>query len=123
MQVQNCCCCIGVRTGALILGIFCILGLLQELEEFYPLRMAANGLGAGAFILMILKDSEFRRRLFFYCFTISFIMCFAVGVFTTYSKLEQTKPWKTACDDIKNKDGGFASIHANNMEECHETIR
>ena len=104
------------------MGIFCILGLLQELEEFYPLRLAANGLGAVAYILMILKDSEFRRRLFFYCFTISFMVCFAFSVFVTYSKLETTKPWKQACDDIKAKNG-LASIHANNMEECHETIR
>ncbi len=70
----HCCCCVSVRTGAMILGFFTLLGLLQEIENFVPLRLAINGVAAIAFILMLADDTEQKRRLFFYAAMISSIL-------------------------------------------------
>ena len=90
---NHCCCCLSIRTGAMILGFFSLLSLLSEVEEFYPLRLAANGVAAVSFVLMIFKDSEFNRKLFFITYMISTLLMFCVGVYMAYEKLEDQEPW------------------------------
>ena len=79
-ELSRCCCCISVATGVKILGVLTILSLLLELQEFHPLRMAANGVAAVAFVLMVLDQSEFKRRLFYYGYAVSEIVVYIYTV-------------------------------------------
>ena len=116
---KSCCCCISVKTGTMILGVCMLINLLKEIEEFYPLRLAATATASIAFILMIFDDSEFKRKLFFYTFMIATLVIFYFSAVTTSEYLEKEAPWKKACDDVA-ADGGLKSFHTNNLEECHE---
>ena len=118
---KSCCCCFSVSTGSKILGIFAIIGLFAEIEQFYPLRLAANGLCAVSFVLMLLDDSEFKRKLFFYCFVLSGLFQYVFGVYNAFTLTDAKQPWIQACDDI-NRKGELANIHATSLEECHESI-
>ena len=70
---------------------------------------------------MLLDDSEFKRKIFFYCYMISTLFQYIYGVNSAFTKVDQEEPWKQACDDI-NKKGELGNIHASNLAECHETI-
>ena len=65
---NSCCCCISVRTGVMLLGALAWVNMLQEIEEFYPIRLAANAAAAIAFLIMVMDDSESKRKLFFWAF-------------------------------------------------------
>ena len=71
---------------------------------------------------MLLDDSEFKRKIFFYCFMFSSLFQYVYGVYNAFSKVDDMQPWNQACDDI-NRKGELQNIHAANLEECHETIK
>ena len=119
---KTCCCCLSVYQGTMILGCFTLLNLLSEIEEFSPLRMAVNAIAAIAFVLMVFKDSEFNRKLFFITYMISSIMMWCLGIYKAFDKIEEEEPWKKACADMKAK-GTMDKNFAANTEECHENMR
>ena len=121
-QSSTCCCCISVRTGVMILGGLTWLNLLGEIDEFYPIRLAATAVAAIAFLIMIMDDSESKRKLFFWAFIVATSVTYVFTIFLAFEKLEEVKPWNQACDDI-NKRGELKNIHATNIDECRETIR
>ena len=81
---KSCCCCISVKTGTILLGAMAMLGLLQEIEHFYPMRLAANGISTVAFVLMLLDDTDFKRKLFFYCFMLSSLFMYCFGLYDVF---------------------------------------
>ena len=84
--------------------------------------MAANGICTVALILMLVNDDGFKRKIFFYCYMFSTLFQYIYGVYEGYSTVDDKEPWKQACDDI-NRKGELNSIHASNLDECHETIK
>ena len=99
-ETNHCCCCVSVKNGALILGFFTLLALLQEIDSFVPLRLAINGVAAGAFILMLLDDTKQKRQLFFYSYMIASLIQYCTGVYMAFDKVGDKEPWKQACDDL-----------------------
>ena len=73
-DTNHCCCSLSVKTGVFILGIGSLLSLLSEIDEFYPIRFAVNGVAAIAFILMVADDTESKRKIFFYSFMVSSVV-------------------------------------------------
>ena len=49
-MVNNCCCCVSVKTGTLILSIIVCLSLFQEIEEWNPIRFGFNIACASIFL-------------------------------------------------------------------------
>ena len=70
-----------LRTGTMILGFFTLFGLLSEIENFLPIRMAANAIAAIAFLIMFMDDAVSRRKLFFFAYMVSQIVTFVYQVF------------------------------------------
>ena len=116
------CCCLSVRTGTLILGFMALLGLMQEVDDFHAMRAAANGAIAAAFFLLLVKDTETNRKVFFYIYLFGTIVLYLFGVFNAYDHLERVEPWKQACDDLKRK-GELQNFHTNTIEECHDKMQ
>ena len=82
---KSCCCCISLRTGAILLGITCWLNMLQEITEFYPIRLAASAIAAIAFLIMMMDDTEGKRKLYFWSFFASTIVMY---IFSIYNVVE-----------------------------------
>ena len=68
MRVKNCCCCISIEFGVMILGCLVCFDLLQEFEWFNPVRLAITLAAGGCFLNMVFNDSAKHREYFFYSY-------------------------------------------------------
>ena len=121
-EASNCCCCISVRTGTMLLGFFTLLGLLNEINEFIPIRLAANGIVSVAFLLMVMDDTEGKRKLFFYCYAICTVIMYFFGIYVANERLQESKKWVEICDDM-NRKGQMQDFHTSTLAECQDKMK
>ena len=65
VKVSKCCCCIKVKTGAYIIGVLHVLGVIFGLIDMNLIRVAMDIFCGATFLLMVFKDSE-QKRLFYF---------------------------------------------------------
>ena len=116
-ESQSCCCCISVRTGTMVLGVLTLLSLFEELNEFLPLRMAANGVAAVAFVLLVLDDTEFKRKLFYYSYSACQCVIYSYTLYRALNGLEQEKPWVDACNQL-SRSGDMDKLEVKSISQC-----
>ena len=97
----RCCCCFSVKAGTILLGVISTLAILDELNEFHPLRLAANGVAAISFLLMLCDDSDFKRKLFYYSYSASQVLIYVYAIFRSQGSLEKSKPWDEVCKSLQ----------------------
>ena len=98
VQVDNCCCCFNVKTGANIIGAFFILDLLSEF--WHPTvnlgRWGLKLIFVGIYLFMVLRDSRTSRMMFFFMYISSLILKPVVNSLTDDSDdPEAEKAWET----------------------------
>ena len=70
VKVKKCCCCIPVKTGAMIIGSVHVLGLLIGLYLVAPLQISLEIFCGAAFLLMVYRDSQQKRLFYFSAYVI-----------------------------------------------------
>jgi len=65
MKVNNCCLCFSVKTGAIAIGAFNFLDVINSLVHFHPAIFALKITVVVLFIMMMVKDTESKRL--YYC--------------------------------------------------------
>ena len=102
-KTSHCCCCFGVRTGTMIIGVLCWVGMLDEIQEFHPVRFVARLITALTFLSMLIDNTGSKRGVFFFTYTALVIVGFIVGTYIVYGAMEEAHPWEYACKDMEKK--------------------
>ena len=133
VQVDNCCCCFNVKTGANIIGALFILDLISEF--WHPtINIARWGLKlicAGIYLTMVMRDTRATRMLFFFMYIASLILKPVTNSLTGDSDdPESEKAWqnlsldkiaKQSCENMSQQDR--QNMQYTNMEECQAGMK
>ena len=70
MRLDNCCCCISIWKGTMIIGCLLFTDLLVELKYPSNIRLIVKLITIACFLTMVWRDLELTRMIFFfvYCF-------------------------------------------------------
>ena len=66
---------------------------------------------------MVMDDTENKRKLFFYSYTIVSTFTFFFYMYSGYTDMEEEKAWIEPCAELKTKNQ-LHSMHADSIEEC-----
>ena len=77
MKVRNCCFCINLRKGAMTIGFLHLISLISSLLRFNPLNVTIKFFTVACFLMMLFKDTEIHRMLFFVAYVIELVILYA----------------------------------------------
>ena len=84
VKVSKCCCCIKVKTGAYIIGILHVLGVIFGTIDMDFIKVAMDIFCGATFLLMVFKDSE-QKRLFYFaayvCYSVLIVILHLIFLF------------------------------------------
>ena len=130
MKTNNCCCCFSVYTGAHIIGILMVLGVVGELSnpDFNVLRWVVKIAAAATYIFMVYKDNAQSRLIFFLGWIGSIAGTIAVNFLTqdsdnpeidrVLSRVSFEDIATKTCESMKAEDREAA--HFSSMKDCVE---
>lgn len=84
MLVNSCCFVIGVKRGAIVIGVLNLVGIIAAITTMNILDMALRLFTAVWFVLMILKDCQEYRLYFFVSYVIQEIIIYIIEAFVFY---------------------------------------
>ena len=126
MGEKNCCCCFSVKTGAYVIGVLSILGLLDELNNFNLLRCIIKLVVSASFLAMVFQDSKTTRMWFFIIFLGSpFAQILAAIIDKPQEQADQEnainaldfrKIAEEACRNMSQQE--LQDMHYSNQQEC-----
>ena len=102
-ELRNCCFCISIEIGVMILGCFVWFSLLGEFDYFNPVRACITVATGSLFLNMVFKDSKQNREYFLYAFIVHLISELIFGVNQAYAKIEEKNMIELQCEDMQKK--------------------
>ena len=131
MKINNCCICFSVQTGAHIIGVLMVLGVLGELNhEFNPLRWLVKLAAAATYIFMVYKDSALSRQIFFFGWLGSIVGMILANIITAdtddpeLDKLTASTNFdeigRQTCESMEEEERKAA--HFKDMKDCIEQV-
>ena len=109
MKTNNCCCCFSVWTGAHIIGILMVLGVVGEISHpgYNILRWVVKIAAAATYIFMLYKDNATSRFIYFLGWIGSIAGMIAVNFLTSDSDSDNPEMdrvlSRVSFDDIATK--------------------
>ena len=76
---------------------------------------------------MVMDDTESKRKIFFYAYTISAIILYIMGIYTAYNKFEEQTEDPNAfvkeCENIQKAGKLESFFNAKTIKECQNHIK
>ena len=125
-MVSRCCCCFSVKTGAYIIGCFHVFGLLIGLYILNVLQIAIDAFCGVTFLLMVYKDSEMKRLMYFTSYVIySIIVGIIRLIFVFWGKDEQgfAQKFCTGVNDaLENGEMDWKNTDFTSQDDCKSKV-
>ena len=88
-EVSKCCCCISIKTGVYIIGIWHMLILTAGLFEAEYVRVTIELFTALSFLFMIFKDSIMTRMYFFATYSVFCVLWNIIMIGGSYQVIKK----------------------------------
>ena len=99
MRVNKCCCCISVKTGVYIIGVWHLIIMIAGLFEAEYVRVSLELFTAISFIILVAKDSANTRQFFFVTYSIFCVLFNIVMLFRSYKFIKHKDVQREKCMD------------------------
>ena len=126
VKASKCCCCIPIKTGAYIIGCIHVLGVIIGIAQLDVLKIALDIFCGATFLVMVFRDSEWVRMLYFAVYLVYTAIIIVVHlIFALWDRDEEASASNT-CSDIELKqetDKGWKDTPYKDMDDCRYWIR
>ena len=124
VKISNCCCCISIETGTIILGVLSCLNILQYIAKFELMGFMLTLAVCIAFVAMLVSNQAITRLLFLITYIAEYVGCMVL-TFLVLDKesggFNVTDHAKSACSGMTEEDlAKFTEAHG---EECEESMK
>ena len=118
MKVKRCCCCVPIEKAITILGFLLFLNLFEQLKDFNPIVLVANGTALGLFIRMEVENKADNRRDFLFGYIIYLGVVFFFGALKLYMYTDDDHV-KKLCEHMQADGKTFKEEFIRSMDECN----
>ena len=119
-KVKNCCCCVTIAQGALIIGALHAFGLLIGLMSMNPIKIAFELFTGLTFLRMVYRDNEQSRLLFFTAFVVYVFCLGAIEIYYCFfpGDNEERQLVKDYCLSVEEALGTFDGSEFASLQDC-----
>ena len=117
--VDNCCFCIDIETGVMVLGTLACFGIINDIFHFQELRMILEVLLFISFLVMLANNKSCTRLLFLFAYVLHYIGQLVIVLFIADREsggLDLEKISQNSCDAMTLEDR--ASFEQKKGVEC-----
>ena len=80
-KLNKCCCCVPIKIGASIIGGLHVFFLVMSLYKQAYVNAALNLFSGTVFLVMLYKDTQFTRLVFFATFITQVLLIIALDIY------------------------------------------
>ena len=124
VKISNCCCCISIETGTIILGVLGCLGILQYLAVFELFGFLLTLAVVISFVTMLISNQAITRLLFLIAYIAEYVGVLVLKFFVLDKEsggFDISDHAKSACTGMTEQDlEKFTEAHG---EECEESMK
>ena len=117
-EVSKCCCCISIKTGVYIIGIWHMLILTAGLFEAEYVRVTIELFTALSFLFMIFKDSIMTRMYFFATYSVFCVLWNIIMIGGSYQVIKKKSLMVEKCQQA----GIMKALQTSSMDECVQRL-
>ncbi len=128
-RVTKCCCCISIKTGAYIIGVFHVIGLLLGILLVSPLQISLEVFCGCTFLYMIYRDREQNRLLYFTAYCVYAAMLATIRMVFVFWDHDEKQIIRSYCKQIEEKvvladvkPNGWEATEYKDMNDCKEQV-
>ena len=115
VKISNCCCCISIETGTIILGVLSCLNILQYIAKFELMGFMLTLAVCIAFVAMLVSNQAITRLLFLITYIAEYVGCMVL----TFLVLDKESGGFNVTDHAKSACSGMTEEDLAKFTEAH----
>ena len=124
VKVSNCCCCISVEVGVIILGVLACLNILEFIITFELFGFLLSLAVVGTFIAMLVKNMAVTRLAFLIAYIAEFVGCILLKFVVLKPEaggFDAASHAASACSGMTEED--LAKFNESHGEDCPTSMK